>query len=99
MTNGLSVDPIQGYAFSIAACDLGYDCSAGNSDDAFFAHCVALGNCQAGAVFSDVVTQAIGVEGYARAYDRAQQIERALSEGDAPALQQFAQLGARIPPE
>lgn len=92
ISNGLSVDPIQGYAFSIAACDLGYDCSASNSDNVFFSHCVTLGTCQAGSMFSDVVTKAVGDQGYARAYERAKEIENALEREDAQTLQKFAQL-------
>lgn len=92
ISNGLYVDRIEGYALSLAACDLGYDCSANNTDDIIFANCAAAGTCQAGAVFSDVVTKAIGPDGYAQAYARAQQIEDALTRDDTSALQQFSQL-------
>src|SRR6185437_9437738 len=87
----ISNDPIQGFSLAIAACDLGYDCSANNTDNLFFGHCVSEGTCQAGATFSDVVTKAIGADGYAKAYARAQQIECALSRGDTNALQQLVQ--------
>jgi hypothetical protein len=92
ITDGHYVERIQGFAFSLAACDLGYDCSATNTTSVIFQNCATEGNCPAGAVFSDWVTKNIGAEGYAQAYARAQQIETALAQGDTSALQQFAQL-------
>jgi hypothetical protein len=92
ISNGLYVDPFQGYAVSLAACDLGFNCSASNTDDILFQNCVAISTCETGAAFSDVVIKAIGSDGYAQAYARAQEIESALARGDTGALEQFAQL-------
>lgn len=94
ITNGLYVDRIEGFALSLAACDLGHDCTAANSDgtDRPFGNCVASGTCAPGTVFSDWVTKNIGAEGYAQAYARAQQIEEAVAQGDASTLEQFAKL-------
>lgn len=91
ISNGLSVDRIQGYAISLAACDLGYDCSASNAS-LVFGYCVAMSTCPEGTLFSDYVVKDIGPDGYAQAYNRAQQIEQALAENDIHALQQFAHL-------
>jgi hypothetical protein len=94
ITNGLYVDRIEGFALSLAACDLGYDCAAANSNgsDFPFGECVAMGTCPAGSTFPDWVTKNLGAEGYAQAYARAQQIKEALAQGNTSALQQFAQL-------
>jgi hypothetical protein len=93
ISNGHGNDPIQGFAVSIAACDLGYDCSVNNGDNyGLFGACVASGTCPSGTTYSDVITQSVGPGGHAEAYARAQQIENALSRGDANALQPFVQL-------
>jgi len=94
ITNGLYTDRVEGFALSLAACDLGHDCTAANStgDDLPFGECVAMGTCAPGSVFSDWVTKNIGADGYAQAYARAQQIKDALAQGDTSALQQFAKL-------
>jgi hypothetical protein len=94
ITNGLYTDRIQGFALSLAACDLGHDCTAANSSgsDFPFGECVVMGTCAPGTVFSDWVTKNIGAEGYAQAYARAQQIQNALAQGNTSALQQFAKL-------
>jgi hypothetical protein len=94
ITSGPHSDQIQGFALSLAACDLGYDCTAQNSTntDFPFGACVSMGTCSPGETFSDWVTKNIGADGYAKAYARAQQIKAALAQGDTSALQQFAQL-------
>ena len=94
ITNGLYVDRIEGFALSLAACDLGYDCTAANSNgtDLPFGDCVMVGTCAPGSVFSEWVTKNIGADGYAQAYARAQQIRDALAQGNMSALQQFAKL-------
>jgi hypothetical protein len=94
ITNGLSTDHVEGFALSLAACDLGHDCTAANSSgtDIPFGDCVVAGTCAPGTVFADWVTKNIGAEGYAQAYARAQQIEDALARGDSNALQQLAKL-------
>jgi hypothetical protein len=94
ITNGLYVDPIEGYALSLAACDLGHDCTAVNSSgsDLPFGDCVISGTCASGSVFSDWVAKNLGADGYAQAYARAQEIKEALAQGDLQMLQQFAKL-------
>jgi hypothetical protein len=94
ITNGLYADRIQGFALSLAACELGYDCTAKTSggSDIPFGECVAMGTCSPGETFTDWVNKHIGAEGYAQAYARAQLIKTALAQGDSNALQKFAQL-------
>jgi hypothetical protein len=91
ISDGHGRDSLQGFALSIAACDLGYDCSAGTNPD-YFGPCVATGDCNPGTTFQDVVVNSVGSSGYADAYARAQEIETALSSGDTVSLQKFAQL-------
>jgi hypothetical protein len=92
ISNGHGIDRIQGFAVSLAACDLGYDCAAASSNDEIFGACVLSSSCAPGLAFSDIVVQAIGDDGYAQAYSRAQQIEDALKRGDMNAVQAFVQL-------
>ena len=91
ISNGFGRDPIQGFALSLAACDLGYDCAAASNQD-YFGACVAAGNCPPGATFSDVVTRSVGVQGYADAYARAQQIKEAISRGDQDEILEYVKL-------
>jgi hypothetical protein len=85
-----SSDPLQGFAVSIAACDLGYDCTVDNP--AIGNGCVAQGTCPPGMNYSDVIKKAVGVDGYSQAYARAQQLEDAMARNDSDAVQQLIQL-------
>lgn len=85
-----SSDPLQGFALSIAACNLGYDCSANNAE--LFHGCATEGQCPPGMSYADIIRKAAGDEGYAQAYARAQQIQDAMARDDTNALQQFVQL-------
>jgi hypothetical protein len=85
-----SSDPLQGFAVSIAACDLGYDCTANNTE--LFGDCAAQGACPPGINYSDVIKKVAGDTGYAQAYALAQQLEDAMNRGDAIAVQQFVRL-------
>jgi hypothetical protein len=91
LSNGHAKDPLQGYALSIAACDLGYDCSA-ESNPQFFGVCASAGTCSPATTLNDVITNSVGSAGYAEAYARAQQIENAISRQDNAALVGFVQL-------
>jgi hypothetical protein len=91
LTDGrASDDPLKGFAVMIAACNIGYDCSANNDD--LFHGCVQAGSCAAGSSYLDVIRKSAGEEGYAKAYGMAQQMQDALSRGDSDALQQLVQL-------
>lgn len=85
-----SSDRLQGFALSIAACNLGYDCSANNAE--LFRGCAAQGQCQLGINYADVIKKAVGEEGYAQAYARAQQIQDAIARDDKDAVQKFVQI-------
>jgi len=85
-----SSDPLQGFALSIAACNLGYDCTASNPE--LFRGCAAQGQCPPGITYADVIRTAVGNEGYAQAYARAQQIQDAIARDDSIALQKFVLL-------
>lgn len=91
LSNGHGTDPLQGYALSIAACDLGYDCSAEGNPE-FFGTCASAATCPSATNFQDIVTNSVGPTGYAQAYARAQQIESALARQDKSALMEFVQL-------
>jgi hypothetical protein len=91
LSDGLaSNDPLQGFAISIAACNLGYDCTTANV--ALFRDCAALGTCATGMHYADIIKQAVGDDGYVQAYARAQQIQEAIVRGDTKAVEQFVQL-------
>jgi hypothetical protein len=89
-TGPASNDPLQGFAVSIAACNLGYDCTTTNV--ALFNDCAALGTCATGMNYADIIKLTIGDDGYAQAYARAQQIQEAIARRDTKTLEQFAQL-------
>jgi hypothetical protein len=84
-----SSDPTQGFALSLAACDTGYDCSADNPANPMFNGCKAAGTCPSITDYADLVTQAIGPDGYAKAYARAQELENDLDRGDTDGVQNF----------
>jgi hypothetical protein len=83
-------DPLQGIAVSIAACDMGYNCTANNAE--IFGDCVAQGECSPGMNYSDLAKKAVGEEGYLKAYGRAQQIEDAITRGDTNAIRELVKL-------
>ena len=83
-------DPIQGFAVSLAACDLGFDCTVNNADVS--GNCIASNTCSPGSQYSDLVKRAVGNEGYAQAYARAQQLEDAIRRSDTTAIQKLIQL-------
>jgi hypothetical protein len=87
-----SNSPLQGFALAIAACDLGYDCSANNPALATYLGCGELGTCPPGFTYADVIKKAVGNDGYTDAYSRAQEIENALANGDRIALGPFVKV-------
>ena len=94
LSDGLaSNDPLQGFAISIAACNLGYDCTTANVG--LFRDCAALGTCAAGVHYTDIIKQTVGDDGYVQAYARAQQIQEAIARGDTKTVEQFVQLKLR----
>jgi hypothetical protein len=83
-------DPINAFAAIIAACNLGYDCSANN--EFAFGACTAANACQPGEIYTDRIRNSIGEAEFAEAYSRAQQLQDALARGDTGAVQQFVRL-------
>jgi hypothetical protein len=86
----VSNDPVRGFAISLAACNMGYDCSSSNAE--LFGACAMQGDCVQNQTYADVVRKSVGEGGYARAYEQAQEFEQALARGDVAAAHQFAQL-------
>jgi len=91
ISNGHGADPIQGFAVSLAACEMGYDCTTNNSDGPF-AGCMAASMCAPGLSYADVVTKSVGPDGYATAYAQAQQLEDSLARGDMDTVLKFVKL-------
>jgi hypothetical protein len=86
----VSIDPVRGFAISLAACDMGYNCSSSNAE--LFGACAIQGDCAENLTYADMVRRAAGEDGYARAYAQAQEFEQALARGDTNAVHQLAQL-------
>jgi hypothetical protein len=80
-----SNDPSNGIAVALAACNLGQDCSASNSDSAFF-NCKLSGACPADADFAYYLQQSLGPATYAQVDAHAQQIKQAIQAGDWSAV-------------
>jgi hypothetical protein len=91
VSNGHGADSIQGFAVSLAACELGYDCSTKNSDGPF-AGCIAAATCAPGLSYADIVTKSVGPDGYATAYAQAQQLEDSIARGDMDTVLKFVKL-------
>lgn len=90
LLDGHGGNNVDAYALAIAGCDLGYDCSANNS--LIFGDCARLGNCSPGLDFQDKIAREIGPAAYAKAYEVAQQLEAAISQGDTTAISKVVYL-------
>jgi hypothetical protein len=88
----VSVDPTQGVALELAACELGYDCSADNPDNVF-SNCKLSGACPADADFAYFVQESLGADKYAQAYARAQTVKQFIEAGDWAAVAANAKVG------
>jgi hypothetical protein len=83
-------DPADGYAWSIAACESGYDCSNTNPDVGF--GCVARGTCERGSTYLDVLQRDLGAGRYATIYAKAQDIQYKIKTSDWDGLQQYLEI-------
>lgn len=93
LTSGLDGSATRrGFALAIAACELGYDCSANNPDLAPYLGCAQNGLCASGLIYSDVIKKSLGEAGYAEAYGQAKNIESALASRDIGALDSYVKL-------
>ena len=86
-----SPDPLNGLAMALAACDLGYDCSATNPDNPFTA-CKATAACPGDADFTYYAQQSLGPDRFAQAYAKAQEFKDALAKADMAILQNFVKI-------
>lgn len=78
---GVSRNPLSGIAVTLAACDLGYDCSAANPE-AVFSGCRLSGACPADADWSYFLQKSLGPAKYAQVYANARQIEYSVKAGN-----------------
>lgn len=76
-----SSDPLRGVAISLAACELGYDCSSKNPANVF-AVCAVSGACPPDADFAYYMQQSLGAEAYATAYANAQTLKDLIVHSD-----------------
>jgi hypothetical protein len=86
-----SQDPLGGVAIALAACELGRDCSAESSDNAFAA-CNVSGACPPHATLFDVMQRSLGAAKYAEIYARAQQIKASMLANDWPSVESALRL-------
>ena len=83
-------DPTYGYAWQVAACEMGYDCSKQNPAVGF--GCTEDGTCDAGETFLDVMQRDLGAVKFAEIYASAQDIEYRITTNDWDGLQQYVQI-------
>jgi hypothetical protein len=89
LTDGrYSSDITRGLAISIAACEMGYDCTAANPANPFSA-CKDTGSCPADADFAYYIQQSLGADMYAQAYARAQELKELLAQHDTSGIDRF----------
>jgi hypothetical protein len=77
----VSTDTMRGYSVALAACDLGYDCTAANPESLDHT-CAQSGACPPGKSLSTELQQAMGPEQYAKLYARSQQVVEAVRAQD-----------------
>lgn len=83
---------VDGISLGIVACDLGYDCSAGNPEMETFLNCTRSGDCPPGSTYQDALKNLDGEATYAEAYSRAQELEYAFANGDSTFIHSFLRL-------
>lgn len=86
-----SPQPLDGVAIALAACDLGYDCSASNPDNPF-SMCARSGACPADGDFAYYMEQSLGADRYAQAYSEAQSLKDMLTRNDSAGVAAITQL-------
>jgi hypothetical protein len=86
----VAADPEDGYAWIVAACESGYDCSNLNPDVG--AGCVERGTCEPGQTFLDVLQRDLGAGKYAAIYANAQDIQFKIRTNDWDGLQQYLEV-------
>jgi hypothetical protein len=91
MNPHLVANPEHGYAWVVAACELGYDCADSNPGRGG-AGCVEAGVCVEGHGMLDVLQRDLGAAKYAAIYANAQDIQYKIKTGDWDGLQQYLRL-------
>lgn len=84
-------DPLNGLAVALAACDLGHDCSANNTENVF-ANCKLSGACPADADYAYYLQQSLGPEQFAQVYERSQLVKQAVESGDSDTVMKYLAL-------
>lgn len=84
-----AADPQQGYAWTVVACELGYDCTTSNPN---WGGCVEAGTCVAGFSHADTLQRDLGATKYAQIYAQAQDIRYKLETDDWDGLQQYLRI-------
>ena len=82
--------PDHGYAWIVAACESGFDCS--NANPEVGAGCVERGTCAPGQTFLDVLQRDLGAGKYGAVYANAQDIQYKIRTNDWDGLQRYLQL-------
>jgi hypothetical protein len=83
-------NPEAGFAWQVAACELGFDCSLAKPDWGF--GCVESGACLPGQTWLDNMQRDLGPAKYAAVYAKSQDIRYKLETGDWDGLQQYLQI-------
>ena len=83
-------NPTYGYAWQVAACEMGYDCSKANPALGF--GCTEDGTCDAGETFLYVMQRDLGAAEYAEIYASAQDIQYRIRTNDWDGLQKYVQI-------
>jgi TPR repeat protein len=86
----IAADLEDGYAWIVAACESGYDCSNANPDVG--GGCVERGTCEPGHTFLDVLQKDLGAGKYGAIYASAQDIKYKIKTNDWDGMQQYLQL-------
>jgi hypothetical protein len=86
----VAADPEDGYAWIVAACEGGYDCTNENPDVG--SGCVARGTCEAAQTFVDVLQRDLGAGKFGTIYAKAQDIQYKIKANDWEGLQQYLEL-------
>lgn len=89
-----SEQPLEGVAIALAACDMGYDCSAANPNNPF-SLCSKTGACPADADFAYYMQKSLGTAEYAAAFTYKQEFENMLARSDVAGIDSATQLRAR----
>jgi hypothetical protein len=96
LSNGkASSDPLRGVGISLAACDLGYDCSANNPANSFHT-CKESGGCPADADYAFYMQATLGPRDFATAFSNAQTFKELLAVRDWEGVRALVRLDGTV---